>query len=64
MSAAMRAFVGEIDQDGLRRIVPEELVRDDATATNRLGMFRISVRACKSAVILHVLLWSLGALSA
>jgi hypothetical protein len=30
MSAAMRAFVGEIDQDGLRRFVPEELVRDDA----------------------------------
>jgi hypothetical protein len=25
----MRAFVGEIDQDGLRRFVPEELVRDD-----------------------------------
>jgi hypothetical protein len=30
MSAAMRAFVGEIDQDGLRQFVPEELVRDDA----------------------------------
>jgi hypothetical protein len=30
MSAAMRAFVGEIDQDGLRRFVPEELVRDEA----------------------------------
>ena len=26
----MRAFVGEIDQDGLRRFVPEELVGDDA----------------------------------
>ena len=25
----MRAFVGEIDQDGLRRFVPEEVVRDD-----------------------------------
>jgi hypothetical protein len=30
MSAAMRAFVGEIDQDGLCRFVPEELARDDA----------------------------------
>jgi hypothetical protein len=26
----MRAFAGEIDQDGLRRFVPEELVRDGA----------------------------------
>jgi hypothetical protein len=29
MSAAMRAYVGEIDQGGLRRFVPEELVRDE-----------------------------------